>query len=132
MFEDIEKAGERISKLRRWFYNREKRAEKEEKILIEHDEVMRTLKKLNSIPERLEVLEVKMNNLTIGLQKELLTSLRTLRDEYCEKRKWCSDLEKEEYAAIYEVYHEKLGGNHTATRYLTEVLTLPTEPPEGK
>jgi hypothetical protein len=131
MLDDFEKGVERISKIRRWLYNREKRAEKEEKILIEHDEVMKTLKKLNSIPERLEALEHKMDDLTIGLQKELLTSLRTLRDEYCDKRKWCSDLEKEEYAAIYEVYHEKLGGNHTATRYLTEVLTLPTEPPEG-
>ena len=93
MLDDFEKGVERISKIRRWLYNREKRAEKEEKILIEHDEVMKTLKKLNSIPERLEALEHKMDDLTIGLQKELLTSLRTLRDEYCDKRKWCSDLE---------------------------------------
>lgn len=127
MFGKIEKGIENASKLRKWLYARERKAEKETKMLTEHDEVMRVLKKLENVPERLEQLEHKVDDLTTGLQKELLTSLRTLRDEYM-RRGWCSDLEKEEYCSIYDVYHEKLGGNHTATRYLSEVLTLPTEP----
>lgn len=43
-------------------------------------------------------------------------------------RGWCSHLEKEEYTATYNTYHN-LNGNGVVTHKNQEVLNLPDQPP---
>ena len=81
------------------------------------------LKKVNK--KRKDDLDLIKEALRHTLRNVLISDYEKFKN-----RGWCSHLEKEEYTATYNTYHN-LNGNGVVTHKNEDVLNLPDRPPSG-